>query len=103
MITIDVIVAEVWMAFLLIGIGHRERINRFFRADSSSVDHLRDKMDSFSKSITRVPTTTDFMVMLGIGFGVTALAHGLADVIAPWIAANAPGLNKLASPRVSSG
>jgi uncharacterized membrane protein len=94
MITIDVIVAEVWMAFLLIGIGHRERINRFFRADSSSVDHLRDKMDTFSKSIARTPTTTDLMVILGIGFGATALAHGLADVIAPWIATNAPGLNR---------
>lgn len=94
MITIDVIVAEVWMAFLLIGIGHRERINRFFRADASKVDRLRDKMESFSQRITRVPTTTDFMVILGIGFGVTAIAHGLADVIAPWIAEHAPQLNR---------
>ncbi len=94
MITVDVIVAEVWMAFLLIGIGHRERINRFFGADASSVERLRDKMDTFSKQITRVPTTTDFMVILAIGFGATALAHGVADTVAPWISEHAPQLKK---------
>ncbi|NNL88832.1 MAG: DUF819 family protein [Marinicaulis sp.] len=94
MITVDVIVAEIWMAFLLIGIGRQKQINKFFRADSSAVDHLRDKMETFSKSITRVPTTADLMVILGIGFGATALAHGLADIIAPFIQANAPGLQK---------
>ena len=36
MITVDVIVAEIWMAFLLIGIGKQDAINRFFRADSSA-------------------------------------------------------------------
>ena len=94
MITVDIIVAEVWMAFLLIGIGHREKINRLFGADATSVDRLRDKMDSFSKRITRVPTTADFMVILAIGFGVTAIAHGVADTVAPWIAEHAPGLRK---------
>ena len=94
MITIDVIVAEVWMAFLLIGIGQQTRINKFFRADSSAVDHLRDKMESYSASITRVPSTADLMIILGIGFGATAIAHGLADTIAPFIQANAPALQK---------
>ncbi len=94
MITIDVIVAEVWMAFLLIGIGKQAAINKFFRADSSAVDRLRDKMEHYSLSITRVPSTADLMIILGIGFGATALAHGLADIIAPFIQENAPGLNR---------
>ena len=94
MITVDVIVAEVWMAFLLIGIGKQDAIDRWFRADRSSVEHLRDKMEAFSASITRVPTTTDLMVILGVGFGATAVAHGLADQIAPYIQANAPWLQR---------
>ncbi len=94
MITIDVIVAEVWMAFLLIGIGKQDAINRFFRADSSAVDRLRDKMETFSKSITRIPSTTDIMIILGIGFGATAIAHGMADIIAPYIQEHAPGLQR---------
>ncbi len=94
MITVDVIVAEIWMAFLLIGIGKQGAINKFFRADSSAVDHLRDKMETFSLSIARIPTTTDLMVILGVAFGATALSHVLADTIAPFIAENAPGLNR---------
>lgn len=94
MITVDVIVAEIWMAFLLIGIGKRAQINKFLRADNSAVDHLQEKMENYSLSITRTPSTTDFMIILGIGFGATAVAHGLSDVIAPYIQENAPGLAK---------
>ena len=92
MITVDIIVAEVWMAILLIGIGKKDAIDRFFKADSSSVDHLQKKMEDFGKSIERNPTTADLMVMLGIGFAATAVAHFLADLIAPFIQENAPTL-----------
>jgi len=92
MITVDIIVAEIWMAFLLIGIGKKDAIDRFFKADSSSVDHLQMKMEAFGKSIARNPTTTDLMVMLGIAFAATAVSHFLADNIAPFIQENAPNL-----------
>jgi uncharacterized membrane protein len=94
MITVDILVAEVWMAFLLIGIGKKDRIDRFFKADSSAVDHLQNKMEAYSKSIAKNPTTTDLMVMLGIAFSATALAHFLADGIAPAIQEHAPFLAK---------
>ena len=94
MITVDIIVAEIWMAILLIGIGKKDAIDRFFKADSSSVDHLQMKMEEFGKSIARNPTTTDLMVMLGIAFAATALSHFLADFIAPYIQENAPYLSK---------
>ncbi|MCP4048656.1 MAG: DUF819 family protein [Gammaproteobacteria bacterium] len=93
MITVDILVAEVWMAFLLIGIGKKDAIDRFFKADSSSVDHLQKKMEEFGKSIERNPTTSDLMVMLGIAFAATALSHFLADIIAPYIQTNAPYLS----------
>jgi len=94
MITVDVIVAEIWMAFMLIGIGKRKAINKFLRADNTSVNRLQEKMENYSLSITRVPSTTDLMMILGIGFGATAVAHGMADIIAPYISNNAPGLAK---------
>jgi uncharacterized membrane protein len=34
------------------------------------------------------------MIILGLGLGATGLAHFLADIIAPWIETNAPGLAK---------
>lgn len=94
MITVDIIVAEVWMAFLLIGIAKKDKIDAFFKADSSSVDALQEKMEAYGKRIARNPTTTDFMVMLGIAFAATGFSHLFADIIAPAIEANAPELGK---------
>jgi uncharacterized membrane protein len=94
MITVDVLVAEVWMAIVLIGVGKSKQIDKYFKADSSSVSHLKDKMHEFSKKIARIPTTTDIMVILAIGIGATGFAHFVADWIAPYIEVNAPALNK---------
>jgi uncharacterized membrane protein len=94
MITVDVLVAEVWMAAILIGVGRSKQIDKFFKADASSVSHLRDKMHEFSQKIARIPSTTDLMVILAIGIGVTGFAHLSADWIAPYIETHAPSLNK---------
>lgn len=94
MITIDVLVAEVWMAFLLIGVGKTKQIDKFFKADASSVTRLQEQMHNFSMKIARIPSTTDLMVILGIGLGITGLAHLIADQIVPFIEQNAPYLDK---------
>jgi uncharacterized membrane protein len=94
MITVDVIVAEVWMAFLLIGVGKTKSIDRFFKADASAVKHLQDKMHDFSVKMARIPSLADLMMILGVGFGVTGLCHLLADNITPFIKQNAPFLER---------
>ena len=92
MITVDIIVAEVWMFFLLLGVGKSKKIDAFFKADASSVETLKNHMHEFSQKIARIPTFTDLIVILGIGLGFAGLAHMLADVIAPFIKENAPYL-----------
>lgn len=91
-IAVDVIVANIWMAVLLYGSGRSEKIDAFFKADSTAVTNLKNKIEHYRKSIMRVPTMPDLMLIAGIGFGLTGLAHFFADIIAPWIEANAPGL-----------
>jgi len=94
MITVDVIVAEIWMAFLLIGVGKTKSIDRFFKADASSVIHLQEKMHEFGQRIAKIPSLTDFMMILGVGIGVTGICHLLADNITPFIMKNAPFLER---------
>jgi len=94
MITIDVIVAEIWMAFLLIGVGKSEQIDRFFKADASAVEHLKNKMQEFSTRIARIPSLTDIMVILGIGLGATGLAHLIGSSLADYIQIHAPFLKR---------
>lgn len=94
MITVDVIVAEIWMAFLLLGVGRTAALDRFFKADSSAVTQLKNKMQDFARKTARIPTFTDFMIILGIGLGATGLAHLLSDSIAGYIQENAPQLGR---------
>jgi uncharacterized membrane protein len=94
MITLDVIVAYVWMAILLYGAGKAPAIDKLLKADASAIDELKNKMESFQQSIRRIPSTTDLILICGVGFGATGLAHFGADIIAPFIATHAPQLER---------
>ena len=94
MVAVDVIVANVWMAFLLYGAGMNNKIDNWFQADSSSINKLKDKIGAYQSQILRIPNTSDTIKVLSVGFGITAFAHLGADIIAPTILQNAPLLSK---------
>ena len=94
MVAVDVIVANIWMAFLLYGAGINDKIDNWLHADSSSIDVLKNKIEAYQAQIMKIPNTADTMRVLSIGFGITAVAHFGADLIAPWIFQNAPLLAK---------
>jgi uncharacterized membrane protein len=94
LIAVDVFVASVWMAFLLYGAGMSKRLDQAFQADSSAIDELKITVENFQKKVARVTTTTDLMIIVAIGLGVTAVSHFFADIIGPAIGNNFPGLAK---------
>jgi uncharacterized membrane protein len=83
MITVDVIVANIWMAFLLIGAGMAEKIDGFFKGDTSAITELKEKVQNYHASIAKPSTLTDIMIICAIGFGGTAIAHIIADIVTP--------------------
>ncbi len=94
MIAVDVIIANIWMAFLLYGAGINERIDAKFQADNSAITELKEKIEAYRAQILRIPDLTDTLKVMTVGFGVTAIAHLGADNIAPWISDSAPWLAK---------
>jgi uncharacterized membrane protein len=94
MIAVDVIVANIWMAFLLYGAGINKRIDAKFQADNSAITELKEKIEAYRAQILRIPDLTDTLKVMTVGFGVTAIAHLGADNIAPWISESAPWLAK---------
>ena len=98
MVAVDVIVAEIWMLFLLLGVGQAKRIDKLFKADASAVDRLQEKMESFSKSKARIPTTTDFMAILAIAFAVTGFCHFAGDGLSAWAKSFDESLKEADSP-----
>ena len=84
MVFVDIVVANVWMAILLIGIGKRAQINKWLKADTSSIEALKERVSSFTESVKRNPTVTDLMLLGAIAFGSVSTAHYLADHLAPY-------------------
>lgn len=94
MIAVDVIVANIWMAFLLYGAGRPSAIDKLFKADASAIEEVKTRIENYRLSVAKLPRLSDTMVILGIGFGATAIAHLGGDLLAPWIQSAAPKLER---------
>lgn len=83
MVFVDIVVANIWMAVILIGIGKRNRINKWLKADTSSIEALKEKVSSFSEKVKRNPSLTDIMIICAIAFGTVSVSHLGASYLAP--------------------
>lgn len=92
MITVDVIVANLWTAVLLWMAANAKRLDEARGADTSSIEALKAKIEQYQAENSRIPTTNDLMLITAVGFGLGGVAHFFADYIAPWIQTNAPEL-----------
>lgn len=95
MITVDIIVANIWMAFILYGAGMSGTIDKWFKADSSAIETLKKSVADYQASIAKVPTMVDFVKMGAIAFVIVAIGHIMGDVIAPWVDENSETLSRL--------
>ncbi|MGJ8742980.1 DUF819 domain-containing protein [Polaribacter sp.] len=75
MVFVDIVVANVWMAILLIGIGKKDKIDKWLGADTSAIEDLKKKVSEFSQKVKRNPTLSDLMIMLAIAFGTVGFGH----------------------------
>lgn len=81
MVVVDVVVANIWMGFLLYGANVSDRLDAWLKADASAIEDLKQKVADYRASIAEMPTTTSLFVMMGIAFGAVALSHWGADVV----------------------
>jgi len=92
MVLVDIIVANIWMAFLLYGVGKQAAIDKWLKADSSAITELKNKVEAFANSIARMPTLKDLIVILAVGFFATAFSHWGSGVITGFIESSVPAL-----------
>jgi uncharacterized membrane protein len=85
---VDVAVASLWMAVLLFLAGRSEDIDRRRGVDTRALDEMKEKIAAYQAAHARIPSLTDLMVIVGVGFGGVAIAHSLANPIAAWFEAN---------------
>ncbi len=88
MVIVDVVVANIWMGFLLYGANISQRIDKWLQSDTTAITELQERVESYRATVERIPTTTDLFIMLGIAFGGTALSHWGADIVTPIMESN---------------
>ncbi len=87
MIVVDVFVANIWMAFLLFGAGISRKLDGKLKADNSAIADLQERVEKQQKAAARIASFTDIMMILGVGFGMTAAAHALSGTLGPAVGA----------------
>ncbi len=91
-VAVDVIVANIWMAFLLFLAARSVKIDAARGADTRALEDLRLSVEKVQLDNSRITKTNDLIQILAIGLGATGLAHFLAGFIVPFIQVNAPSL-----------
>ena len=88
MVTVDVIVANIWMAVLLLMAANHKKIDAATGADTTAIEDLKNRVDQYHAEHARMPTLNDYMTIIAIAFGITGLAHFCADFLGPFFANN---------------
>jgi len=88
MVIVDIVVANIWMAILLLGIGKSEKIDNWLKADTSAIEVLKERVSTYTDKITRNPTLGDLMVILGIAFTIVGISHYGGTTISQFLTNN---------------
>ena len=93
MVIVDIVIANIWMAILLIGIGKKDKINKWLKADTSAIEELKEKVIDFTQKTKKNPTLTDFMIMLAIAFGTVGFGHFAAKYLSVFFSETVAAIN----------
>jgi len=85
MVLIDIVVANVWLAIVLLGVGKTKKIDTWLKADTSAIETLKIKVTEFTEKISRVPTLNDYMIMLSLAFTAVGIAHFFGDNVSAYL------------------
>lgn len=82
MIIVDIVVANIWMALLLIGIGKNKQIDKWLKADTTAIEDLKEKVTTFGKRIERNPSLSDYMILVAIAFFTVSFSYYFGSYLA---------------------
>jgi len=94
-IAVDVIVANIWMAVVLFIAANQRMFDKLFRADTTAVDRVRHKAETYEAEHARIPLLKDLIFILAVGFGAVGLSHAIADPLATWFGETWPLAQRL--------
>ncbi|WP_372792382.1 DUF819 domain-containing protein [Lutibacter sp.] len=103
MVLVDIVVANIWMAIVLVGIGKSKKIDKWLNADTSAIERLKEKVSTYADKITRNPSLADLIIILSIAFTVVGISHFGANEISSFLIENFDAISDKTSPMSSFG
>lgn len=103
MIIVDILIGNTWLGLLLYGVNSSDKIDRWLKADNSSIETLKKKVENYRLSVARDMTSTDMYILAGVAFGSVALAHLGSSVIVPFLEQYRDGIESLRLNSLLSG
>ncbi|MCW8870598.1 MAG: DUF819 family protein [Proteobacteria bacterium] len=95
MVAIDVVWANIWMSILLLMAARSAKIDARTGADVSAIERIKLKMETFHEENLRPVKMDDLMLISAIAFGITGLAHAIANWLGPAIGTTFPVLAEM--------
>lgn len=92
----DNVIYLVWLPLLLMSRDFADRFNRWARVPADRIAAMEEAAALHIEE-DRAPTMPQYLYLIAVVVGVTALGHGVAPGIAGWIADNAAGATTLFS------
>jgi uncharacterized membrane protein len=81
MVIVDVLASNIWRGGVFFLAGKAQKIDHYLKADTSAINDLVNKTVEFQEKTKRIPTTVDYMVMLGGTFAITWIAMKVGDIL----------------------
>ena len=103
MLVVDIVVANIWMAFLFYGADNTKKIDKWLQSDVSAIEQLKTKVADYKAKVSKTPTTTDLFVLMAVAFGGVALSHWFSDFILPILSQHSESLESMRLNSLLSG
>ena len=81
MVLVDILVANLWLAILMISTSKKKSIDRWLKADTSAIETLQKNVEHYQAQTARLTTQPDLIALFAIAFGGVGIAHVSAPQI----------------------
>ncbi len=88
MVLVDIVIANLWLAIILLGVGKTKQIDKWLKADTSSIETLKKKVSEHTDRITRITTLHDYIMILALAFVSVGAAHFLGNHFSTYLIDN---------------
>ena len=93
MVLVDILVANLWLALLMISTSKRKKLDQWLKADTSAIEALQKNVERYQTQNSRLTTQPDLIALFAIAFGGVGIAHLLSPQIVNLLLYFIPSLN----------